>query len=80
MPRVNINLDQELYDRLEAAVGTSDIEGFIEEAIIERLEDFADEEAGPYVNGEEPGGLVDFEVDDDDEDDDDEGGYADDRD
>ncbi len=75
MPRVNINLDQELYDRLQAAVGAAEMEGFIEEAIIERLEDFEDEEAGPYLNGDEPDGLVAFEDEDEDADD-----YADDRD
>ncbi len=40
MPRVSINLDRELYERLEAAVGRSEIAEFIEEAVAERLDDW----------------------------------------
>jgi hypothetical protein len=65
MPKVSIHLDRELYERLEAFVGRSEIASFVEEAVIERLEDWDGQpESTAYDDDSD-----DFEVPDDELDD-----------
>ena len=37
MPRITIDLDDDLYDRLEEESGSGDLEAFVESAIREKL-------------------------------------------